>query len=52
MNIFFLVVIFNELEDGKYVLLKKDEEEEFFDRRFKRGKRLSKKSKRNLVVGC
>lgn len=42
--------ISNELEDGKYVLLKKDEEEEFPDRRLKRGKRPSKKSKRNSVL--
>lgn len=52
VNIFFPAAISNELEDGKYVLLKKDEEEEFPDRRLKRGKRPSKKSKRNSVVGC
>lgn len=52
VKIFFSAAISNELEDGKYVLLKKDEEEEFPDRRLKRGKRPSKKSKRNSVVSC
>ncbi|XP_022318001.1 uncharacterized protein LOC111121140 isoform X2 [Crassostrea virginica] len=42
--------ITNELEDGKYVLLKKDEDEEFPDRRLKRSKRPSKKSKKQSVL--
>ncbi|XP_048728032.1 uncharacterized protein LOC125645991 isoform X2 [Ostrea edulis] len=42
--------ISNELEDGKYVLLKKDDGEEFPDRRLKRSKRPSKKGRRQSVL--
>ncbi|XP_061180517.1 DNA ligase 1-like isoform X2 [Saccostrea echinata] len=42
--------ISNELEDGKYVLLKKDEDEEFPDRRLRRCKRPSKKGRKQSVM--
>ncbi|XP_062566204.1 trichohyalin-like isoform X2 [Saccostrea cucullata] len=42
--------ISNELEDGKYVLLKKEEDEEFPDRRLRRCKRPSKKGRKQSVM--